>query len=559
MKTPRFIRRWGKKQWRRLQSISHAFNTGVKTVWTRLTQFETVVVEQGEHHFRVRKPSTKNYFNPLFWIQQCVQFAIRYNKSRSLSAFLHGLPVLLTLCLAVAGYYWMRPNQSRIVGTLKTERNLAADAGDFERADFFARKLCFAQNNNPQSLFDRALLLHRFDKTEEARALAIQLANNSDFFPALEWLCQIDLTKFQDESEAVSIKEYESVIDRLIYMLNRNEGNPKTHVMLGTVFMQMNDFTRAEAPLRRATELLQTTPAEIWWSLSIIASNTGDKKAAREYADRAADGFLKNYANQRTVDAEKILLSTVKALVAAEREEEATRLLKASIAQREGREAARQAYLLCDVYALWAKRLRTTRSSDLPSLALAVQHLKTGLAILPNQPALVEELGKFACSPEGTTVLPEEKLLRLMDSGISPGLIHFILGTRLADKGAEFHDEALRHLKRAMSHDNKFPGLMNNLANAMAGEAEPDLKYALSLVELALETMPDQPYFFDTRGKILVRLGQFEPAIADFERALTASELRSTLHEQLADVYEKIGDEKSAKRHHDLAESLSPE
>ncbi len=61
--------------------------------------------------------------------------------------------------------------------------------------------------------------------------------------------------------------------------------------------------------------------------------------------------------------------------------------------------------------------------------------------------------------------------------------------------------------------------------------------------------MPDHPYFRDTRGQILVKLGRYQDAIPDLEVALQAPELAKDVHRALALAYEGLGLKDLAEAH----------
>ncbi len=88
---------------------------------------------------------------------------------------------------------------------------------------------------------------------------------------------------------------------------------------------------------------------------------------------------------------------------------------------------------------------------------------------------------------------------------------HFIRGT-LALLDGKF-EEAKSQLELALQREPNAPGILNNLAVAIAEMKDSDLEKALSLVDVALAKMPNHAYFLETRGQILVKLHRWHEAI----------------------------------------------
>jgi predicted Zn-dependent protease len=79
------------------------------------------------------------------------------------------------------------------------------------------------------------------------------------------------------------------------------------------------------------------------------------------------------------------------------------------------------------------------------------------------------------------------------------------------------------------------------------------LDRALSLVNAALKSVPNQPVIRETRGQILLRLKQYKEAIFDLEFALSSSAPSQPIHEALSQAYEAIGMVDLAQTHQELA------
>jgi predicted Zn-dependent protease len=76
------------------------------------------------------------------------------------------------------------------------------------------------------------------------------------------------------------------------------------------------------------------------------------------------------------------------------------------------------------------------------------------------------------------------------------------------------------------------------------------------MVSQAVKYLPDQPAVYDTRGKILLRLGRTLEAIADFERGLSDRQNPEKVHEHLAKAWEQAGNSQKAAIHRAMVDEL---
>ncbi len=81
--------------------------------------------------------------------------------------------------------------------------------------------------------------------------------------------------------------------------------------------------------------------------------------------------------------------------------------------------------------------------------------------------------------------------------GVGADTAHFIQGTvALLDNDIE---RAEVHLKQAAKANPNLPGVLNNLAVAMAAKENADLGTALNLANAAVERLPNHPIFAKKR------------------------------------------------------------
>jgi len=83
------------------------------------------------------------------------------------------------------------------------------------------------------------------------------------------------------------------------------------------------------------------------------------------------------------------------------------------------------------------------------------------------------------------------------------------------------------------------------------------LENALKLSEKAISHAKEPgPYFYETRGQILLRLERYLDAIPDLERALKVDQLAKAAHESLSLCYKHLDEPELASEHASAAEAM---
>ena len=559
-----------RKIWKPLARFGKSISSGWKqaskgtnSTLSKLTSFSEQPLVVGGSVTR-RRPNYANFVNPLFWINEAFWFVARYLKSRNLVAGIQGAPAVLGMVAPLMAAFWFSSsaNDQTIYATARM--NYHVNRGQLDEADFYARKLCFLAPDNPDVLLARAQLLGQMDREDEAQAIALQLASERESVAAVEWLSEKELQDIRSSDDVDP--ERDRQLERwLTWIINRDPEHFRANFMLGTLRMMRGQHVTAIPPFRtvangflRAGDRDRHLLPETWYSLALCYKATGATEESQANASLAADAFLERDALS-TFDIRRTL-RTLQALIMAAREPEAALLIEEAIPrqQKAGElfDVERLKWLLGEVYAQQCKRLRSKDRRQARDVAEAVEALYKGLAAAPKNPVVEEELIAFACSKDIGNDNLEQQLTVAQDSGVSPGLIHFIRGTRAITSVPPDTEAAKQQFKLAQAHNPDYPGLLNNLADAMAESEDADLSVALQLVNEALEMMPGQPHFHDTRGKILLRMGRTVDAVTDFENALAAPEIRETVHTSLAKAWRKLGNETEAARHENQAELI---
>ena len=493
-----------------------------------------------------------NYLNPVFWIVQSFGWLFRYFASRPPIAGVQGLPALACVLALIFCGTLLTPSLADRVTSARGSMLRHTENSEFEKADFFSRQLCFMAPNDPSLLFARAELLYKMDRKNDALTTMAQLANDRKYLPAMEWLCEKDLEFLKSSPIPDEQRELQLILG-LTSILDNQPDNLKANSMLGALYVSQGQFSRAVPLLRKSVSLSPIPNPAAYYSLAVAEKRVGQVENSKASAAIAANAFLERNSRQ-PYDVQRSI-ELLRSMILAEQEKEAVLMIQQSLPKRTEQEAAELKWLLGEVYAQWCQRLRLKKYRTADDLAQALDAIYRGINASPNNPVVTEEMVQLSCIKDVDDRVLQEQLEVALNAGVSPGLVHFIMGTRLLLADAAKAPEALQHFELAMEHDESLPGLLNNVADAMVETDSTDTDRALTLVNQAIALLPNQPYFFDTRGKILLKKDEPRQAIADLEKALAAPELRVVVHAELAAAYLALNDQQNYEHHTAMSEN----
>ncbi len=187
-------------------------------------------------------------------------------------------------------------------------------------------------------------------------------------------------------------------------------------------------------------------------------------------------------------------------------------------------------------------------------LAMLQKALSIDINCVPIYQRLITQFRRGA--PESETGI-ESMLTSTIARGESTALAHFALSNVYWLQGKS--SEADRELQQAYKQDSSFAVIANNLAWMLATREPPELEQALEIITAVLKNEPSVAQFRDTYATILMKQGDHEQAIAEFEKALPGLTDRTTVHQNLASLYREIGHAAMATEHEKLAEELKKE
>lgn len=482
---------------------------------------------------------------PIFLLKQAGSFAIRFVESRQIIPLIKGLPALIAGVGFVLAVLFLTPNSQALLSRTDQRLKAGLSNGQLEDAEWHARRACQLDPGNNHRTFVMAKVFDQLGRENDCRNIMVNLANEDTYVPAIEWLCRSEFEKIKSTGNIDPAKD-QQVLHWLSTILAQYPNRIEANVLLGSLHFIRQRYSSAIPALKAAVEASDSILPDVSFSLATAYRNVNETPQAVRHAERAALGFAELLSSQPSDSA--TLIKCVRSLVMSQQEALAIkRVQEFSIAFPNQQLQWQQ--LQGEIYAAWSDRLRNERPVTTRNLAEAIERIYQGLAIAPGNPHVLEQLVRITCKKEFDDSELNSRLQIALDSGAAPGIIHFILGSRHLLSDPPNTDEAERHLKIASAHNSTMPGLLNNMAEAIMMEDAPDFDQVLNLVNEAIRILPNQPYFFDTRGKAYLATQQYPEAIADLERALEAPELREAAHLALAEAFRGLGDKQSAHRH----------
>ncbi|MFM7058109.1 MAG: hypothetical protein ACKO2P_14415 [Planctomycetota bacterium] len=517
----------------------------------RIEPGETDVVRRFGSRGSVRMVA---FFNPLFWFLQFGGFLLRYLGSRGIFNLLKGTPAICGIVAPVVLAVWIAPDRTAQAARAAGQMAYFQGLGQFEQADFFSRQLCALNPGDDDVFFRRAGLLDQIGRKSDAQTLLLALAQKRNHQPSLRLLCQQDLVEVvQGKSPREGV---ELVLENnLQELVARFPGDTQGRFMLATLYIHQGKSLEALTLLQVITKSATQPMPQVWYSQAVLQQRLGRDGEARGSAAVAADQFLMQNA-ERAASTED-LLQAIRSLVLAYRENEAVQLVDSQrrlAKDEQAQDIWRRAK--GEVCAAWSRRLSSRPNATALELAQSVQVLFQAIVAAPELPVVIDELCRLCISNRILAAEVDSHLQTALNSGVSPGLVHFILGTRAATSDPPDHQRAAEHYQLAAAHDASFPGLLNNMANLIADSPEGNYEEAMKLADQALVLLPNQPEIHDTKGKLLLRLGQHTSAIAEFEKALAAPAIRGEVHGNIANAWTALGDRSKADFHRAIADAL---
>jgi tetratricopeptide (TPR) repeat protein len=470
-----------------------------------------------------------------------------WRGSRDYRLLLAGMPALLvggaalTLITAAAAV----PRQEAEERYLDEARR-AAKAKDYPAAMTCYDRLAYRGQERPDVLYGMAMTAEAMGQQGRTMTILSGLATTErpGYPPAHLWWARYYMFQPNASAEAYRLAEI-----HLRFALEGELEDPDmAHGMLGEIYRVTSRLEQAETHLAKA---VRSRP-QLRLRLAEVHALRGDQQAARREAGYAVS-YFRARARADLKDAQS-RLTWADAVTFLEEFQEAVAILEEGLAL-EADGPARSAYrgALGMVFSTWLDYLDRQKEA---STETKFRLLDQGLGHDPSNSKLLERLVNWTRQEGPDAVAARASLQALLARGEASATVHLALGVDAWQRGDRA--AALVHLEAAHRLAPQMPVVANNLAWVVAHGPQPDLPRALQLVNVALERAPNEPSFRGTRGYILVRMEKWKDALPDLEAALSKDPKSTSLHQDLAETYDRLGVPAMAAEHRRLAQEAPP-
>lgn len=510
-----------------------------------------------------------------------------------------GLPFLL-VCIFFANLFMRRGDEGRRQQFLQGQLKQAFAKDDFETARLVLHRQLQSNSKNIEARFRMGQVLDSLGRQEEAvrvmRELAFPETEREQFLEPLEvkdeavakalgqketekettdpsrsasrdasirkrfrtadsraarWLiAKYYVPRFEKELSEAERSDFMDLLDWL-YM-----NSPKDIEIARLYVGQLMLNGRLEEALPVMVQLMPTSPV-YGIQAAVLARQAGFETRAVSFAENSLNQFIELY--KKDSNRSEIAIAIAKNYVFLNQYERATSVLNFAIGK--ATEAATQQELrqhLGDCYVLWAESINLKPVKTTEDRVQILKLLESALTNAPGNDLVMQMVSDQVLETINDSN-PEIAALQVaLVRGISPGVSHFIRGTGALLKGNT--EAAVMHLEIAAKTLPQSDVILNNLACVIAKRQDGDLERALLLIDSVIQrNQQPSPYFYDTRGQILCKLGRYKEAIPDLEAALALPALAKDAHQALGECYKNLAADQLSQQHFAEAARLTAE
>lgn len=199
------------------------------------------------------------------------------------------------------------------------------------------------------------------------------------------------------------------------------------------------------------------------------------------------------------------------------------------------------------IYLSWSRHLKEQPNADKLQV---MELLEQGIQITPDsQDLIMAFLSDCDELPVSASERSQHVSRILSKGGIATSFMHYYLGVQDWKHGDK--ESARAHFELASSLNSGFSVITNNLAMAIASVSDDrgELEKALFMMNEVIKQQPENPFFLDTRGHVLAKLGQLKEAVRDLEHSLAHARDKKATHATLAVFYQQLGMPELATEH----------
>lgn len=447
-----------------------------------------------------------------------------------------GLPALMTLLLLVLLVLHPRLNAGAEQTTaLEQEARAWLDKGRFVEARIAAARLTQEGSRNPGAVLIEARALRGMGREMEAARLLARLAplERPGHAPAHVMQAAILLAQKQPD--------FQTALQHMNNALQSEPDNADALELAARFAAGRNDW---KTVLRHLDRMEITQRPDLLLMRATALQFTGLHEDSIRCA-RLAETALRAIHDPAAPGAGHVRSSIAVSLGLQRRFEEAIQWMQASLHQTP---TAEERQVIAGLYLSWSRHLR---QQPAPDRMRALELLEQGLQISPeSQDLIMAFLGDCEELPGGDSQRQQLISRVLGGGGIASAFMHYHLGVQDWKSGDK--QSARSHFELASSLNPGFGIISNNLAMAIASvsDSKDELEKALVMMNGLVGQNPGNPFYLDTRGHLLARLGLLKDALRDFEQSLPASRDKASAHRKIAGLYQRLNMPDIAAEHH---------
>lgn len=472
-------------------------------------------------------------------------------KSRYVPWLLWGIPALVCL-LAVLAVYIYRTEWSNLTvhDRYASIKKTSMTRGDYQTARIACERVLEICRNDsyfagryPEHLFDLAICLLFLNRPDDARHLISKVAPFDDVETPLSYpQAHLYVAKSTWVTAKEKTPEVMAKVER--HLLRAATDSPEmaeAHQILGELYLSRQDWDKAKRHLLKAAE----TRGECFLLLALVSQGTNDPEGMRQWNGRAQQFYQQKLDAAATEDP-AMRMGLARTYLLAENFEKAAETFLTGY-KRSGEPAYTKA--LGAVYAAWVESLKKKEGTTPGELLKLVSQ---GLTFDTQNETLMMELVRLS-EISGEAGTEAANAVRTMAaSGGGTGMLHFVLGAAALGKDKE--EEANTYFELAFKALPDLPQIANNFAMVLTVGAKPDYPRALGIMNQLMSRYPNLAAALDTRGRIHLKMQNYQEAVADLMKALPGlGGQAANTHEALAEAYTGLNLPELAEEHRKLA------
>ncbi|MCP4478805.1 MAG: tetratricopeptide repeat protein [Planctomycetaceae bacterium] len=469
-----------------------------------------------------------------------ISFPYRFIKhllTHTKSEFLWCLPAMLALLLLVLVVTRVFAQNQQIQGQYREGLAKSMRAGDFELSKTYCQRLVsWGGKKHENDRFNLAICCMQTGDFQTGVQLLNELAPASSvgYEPAHRYKAILLGQRQATQKSSEMLEE--------LYHHLQNSGDQSSERIQATYafyHVQMDNLDQAIPFLRNAA---QKNPIHYLTMAQLL--QTSGKNAARLDALRDAEREYRALLLKNATDHDA-RINLAAALSQLDREPEAQKVLE------QGR-LLKNDPVINRALADFCAMLYDQSDDFSAKLKLIQQSLNYDINYLGAYQRLIQQFRLETVQSAEKATQIEELLLTNIATGEATPLAHFAMSSLKSIAGDR--EAAQFHIERAFSLDPRFGVIANNLAWMLANDEEnPDLQRAFELASDVLERFPEDARFRDTYATILLKQGDFEQALTQFELILGSNANQQAIHQKLAIIYRQLEKPDLAKAHQKLA------